>query len=352
MKKIKLKLEYDKPFEFEHNDKEYSISILDAQEIAVLKDFRVPADATIRIRKTDPKTSTVTDYFIFKAFGRRKSNFFRIGNDELLRFKQEPGTRWKFQLTIFSSRKDDCTDYALFISEKTVNGEKTTSFGIKATDDSKLDGTISSKNLFVFENGEFALNNSCVENTVIYEFYEQAVAKITALSRNLPGEVHSYSIIPFNIQGCTAQAFKGQNRSNNKYFKGNYVNEFAEEPPKFIEEFLSKLEEKYCAITIDCRIIGEFKTQRIDCYIFKGDDSFSHQIRHSDGLQFLHLTDYVYHVRYEAGNFDDGSVIKVFKNSTEILGLETSYQANFNTRLEGLYDNTKERIIEAMADLH
>lgn len=351
MKKLKFRLKHGTPLSFEHNDKEYIIRILDANEIEALKDFRMPADEVINVRKTDSKSNTTTDYFIFKAFGRRKSNFFRLGKDELIRFKQEPCSRWDFQVTIFSSRLDDCSDYALFISEKTENGSKTSSFGIKSTTDPKYDGTISSKDLFKFDNGDFTINNSSIENMVIYEYYEQTVAKMIALSRSTPFEMQTYSVIPHTIQGCTADAFASSTRSERKYFKGNYVNEFAKEPPKFIEDFLARFNGRYSAITLDCRIIGEFKTQRIDCYIFEKDETCTHQIRHSDGLQFLHFTDYIYHVRYEAGSFEKRSTIKVFKNSTEILKLEVAYQANFNSRLEGLYTDTKEKIIEAMTEL-
>ena len=104
-------------------------------------------------------------------------------------------------------------------------------------------------------------------------------------------------------------------------------------------------------ITLECRILGELKLQRIDCYIFEGSGTKTHVITYGDGIQFLHFKDYCYHIRYEAGVINGKSTVKVFEHSREILELETNYSASVNNRLEGLSDEIKEKIIAAMTKL-
>lgn len=350
MKKIKFQLG-KQPFCFDYKGKQYELSVKTPSEIAILKGFDIPANELIRIRKTDAAKASVTDYYVFRHYGKPKSNYFCLGGEDYIRFKYNDAGYHLIDVTLYPSRTEEVYDYALRVSEKTTTEGTVSSFGIRSVNDTVNHGKINSRQLFRFNGEEFELNLNSPQNEILYEFYEQAVSNVIDMIRSsyVRPPIADQRILPHKISGYSAKPYNLERKR--KYFKENYVNEFILKNPTFLESLLATRENEYSMVTLECRILGELKLRRVDCYIFNGSNTSTHVIAYQDGIQFMHFKDYCYHVRYEAGTINGKSVIKVFEQSKEILKLEVSYNANINNRLEGLGSDIKEGIIAAMTKL-
>ena len=355
MKRLKFQLG-EEPINFEYDGKLYELKIVNVKDIKILNAFTIPANIAIRIRKTDPlNKENVTDYYVFRRFGKTSSSYFCLGSEDYIRFKYGLYDNNEIIVTLFPRHTDGIMDYALRISTKQSEDSYVSSFGIRSVNDSKNRGKINSRKLFSYDGNEFTLNLDSTQNQILYEFFEQAVSNLVNLMRYTyaSAPLCDNRIIPNHITACTAKINDMRIPEQRKFFNSNYVNEFAKHQPTFLNELLEDKQEEYSMITLECRILGEIKLQRIDCYIFDGGEHRIHVINHQPGkIQFLHFQDYRYHVRYEADPLNDKSTIKVFERSREILKIETSYTASINNRLEGLSEATKQKIIAAMPAIH
>lgn len=354
MKKLKFCIEDDKPFGFIHNNRGYEILATTHDNVPILAKWHLGTEKIFRIRKTDDD-GTITDFYVFDAYTRKSANYFRLSNGEYIRLKvKTPGGR-KTEVTFFAAMPENIADHALFISQKGKDEYRMTKFGIKAINDKKNEGEIESGTLFCFDGENFQIDDSTTENRLKLEFFEQTMANMIDLmisSHPIRSDIGN-RVVPYHINACSANAFANRTPGDRKFFKGNYVNEFGMSSPGFVKEMLGATKKKYYALTMESRIIGEKQIRRIDSYIFDApyEDDRTHVIRHQDGIQFMHFTDYLYHIRYEADSMNGEAVIKVFENSTQILLLEVAYYANTDNKLEKLPQKVKAAIAAAMTKL-
>ena len=350
MKKIKFQLGAQ-PFCFDYKGKQYELAVKSTSEIAILNGFQIPANELIRIRKKDNTKASVTDYYVFRHYGKPRANYFCLGDDDFIRFKFSNVGYHIVDVTLYPTRTEEIYDYALRVSEKKTPEGMVSSFGIRSVHDTENRGKINCRQLFHFNGEDFELQRNNAQDEILYEFYEQAVSNIIDMTRScfVRPTIADKRILPHEISAYTAKPF--DQKMKRKFFKGNYVNELILENPTFLEQFLASRQNEYSMVTLECRILGELNLQRIDCYVFNGTNSRTHIVAYQDGIQFMHFKDYCYHIRYEAGTINGKSVIKVFENSQEILKLEISYNANVNNRLEGLNKSTKEKIIAALTKI-
>ena len=344
MKKLKMWLNMGQTTSFIHNGNTYNIDVLPHDGVPVLKGWNLPAEYIIRIRKKTKYMSleTVTDYFVFHMYGKRGSDYFQIGKDEFLRFKRSYDKEGVVQLTIFTSKVNEANGYALFIQRQ--------KFGIKAINDRKYEGAVDCGELFYFDGENFQLKLDSITNQIYFEYFERNVDAIIEINTNGRGSGDiSSKVLPHKTTGCTANAFEKRSRSEHKFFNSNNVCEFVDNP-SFVESLLKEYDGKYYAMTMESRIIGELKLRRIDSYIFKTDEYIDkvHPIRYQEGFQFMHFTDYAYHIRYESEPMSNHATVKVFVNSEIIMQTEIEYEANTINKLEKLPQKAKNEISEAI----
>ena len=337
-------------FSFSYNGKRYEIQNLKLADISILQGFPIPANDVIRIRKHDKNNSSVTDYYVFRHYGRQSAGYFCLAGKDYIKFKYDNSGLPGVNVTIFPKRTENICDYALRISEKQTENGPVSSFGIRSVNDPINNGKINCRQLFKFNGKSFELDCDTLQNKILYEFYEQAVSNIIDLMRSsyVVPPIADGRVLPYKIASCAPTLSEAKITKKHKFFKASYVNEFMQQNPSFLEELLADKGGRYSMITLQCHVLGQLNLQRIDCYIFDSSAVHTHAIYYQDGIQFLHFKDYRYHVRYEADPIGQKSTIKVFERSEEILKFEISYSANINNRLEGMPDSAKQRIIAAM----
>lgn len=349
MKKIRFGFDEQRHYNFAYNESDYEVSLVSVDNAPIFQGINIPANNFIRIRKEENNGLVLTEYYILRHYGKTEPSYFCLGPGDYIMFQTYRDSYDSAYGILYAKIPKDINDYALRVSQEMSLGGIVTNFGIRSVNDLTNRGKINCRRLFKLKNGEFVLDLKSQKHQIYYEFFKQTIYNFIDLTRYCYAQpkIADERILPCKTERCVVKEDRAKMQPANKYYKANFVNEFTSDNPQFIEEALSAKEDNYTIVTIGSRILGDLEDSQLDCYIFNGSRNRAHKIAYHDSIQFIHLMDYSYHIRFQTNTLGKTPKVIVFKDSREIYETELGSK-NLETEIKELGEDKKKEIIDTL----